>query len=191
VKAEGPKPFVCGARYPNGAIALAFLPRAAVGKGYVECLADVTLDAKLETGKPLGVFGRFRTLTLKGGIADGAHIQARQLPSGKARDVTTLCTIGEDGSVTIPLAILEKPQGAYTPNVVIKAVTMPKTGRARVPQGLPAAQLSEAEVVKAAVAELGATSKKDMGRVMKEVMARVKGQADGKLVSKLVGAALP
>ena len=56
------------------------------------------------------------------------------------------------------------------------------------------AQLSEAEVaevVKAVVAETGATSKKDMGRVMKEVMARVKGQADGKLVSKLVGAALP
>ena len=55
-------------------------------------------------------------------------------------------------------------------------------------------QLSEDEVsavVKAVVAELGATSKKDMGRVMKEVMTRVKGQADGKLVSKLVGAALP
>ena len=56
------------------------------------------------------------------------------------------------------------------------------------------AQLSEeevAEVVKAVVAETGASSKKDMGRVMKEVMARVKGQADGKLVSRLVGAALP
>ena len=55
-------------------------------------------------------------------------------------------------------------------------------------------QLSEAAVadlVKAVVAELGATSKRDMGRVMKEVIARVKGQADGKLVSKLVGAALP
>ena len=55
-------------------------------------------------------------------------------------------------------------------------------------------QLSEDEVaavVKQAVAELGATSKKDMGRVMKDVMVRVKGQADGKLVSKLVGAALP
>ena len=55
-------------------------------------------------------------------------------------------------------------------------------------------QLSEdkvAEIVKAAVADLGASSKKDMGRVMKEVMARVKGQADGKLVSRLVGAALP
>ena len=56
------------------------------------------------------------------------------------------------------------------------------------------AQLSEDEVaatVKAVIAELGATSKKDMGRVMKEVMARVKGQADGKLVSRIVGAALP
>ena len=56
------------------------------------------------------------------------------------------------------------------------------------------AQLSEDEVaatVKAVIAELGASSKKDMGRVMKEVMARVKGQADGKLVPKLVGAALP
>ena len=55
-------------------------------------------------------------------------------------------------------------------------------------------QLSEekvAEIVKAVVAELGAASKKDMGRVMKEVMVRVKGQADGKLVSRLVGAALP
>lgn len=55
-------------------------------------------------------------------------------------------------------------------------------------------QLSEAavaDIVKAVVAETGATSKKDMGKVMKEVMARVKGQADGKLVSKLVGAALP
>ncbi len=56
------------------------------------------------------------------------------------------------------------------------------------------AQLSEDEVaatVKAVIAELGASSKKDPGRVMKEVMARVKGQADGKLVSRLVGAALP
>ena len=54
------------------------------------------------------------------------------------------------------------------------------------------AQLGEDEVaavVKAA--ETGASSKKDMGRVMKETMARLKGQADGKLVSRLVGAALP
>ena len=55
-------------------------------------------------------------------------------------------------------------------------------------------QLSEeqvAAIVKEAVVATGATSKKDMGKVMKDVMARVKGQADGKLVSRLVGAALP
>ena len=54
-------------------------------------------------------------------------------------------------------------------------------------------QLSEAkvaEIVQAAVAELGAAGKKDMGRVMKAVMASVQGQADGKLVSRLVAAAL-
>ena len=46
-------------------------------------------------------------------------------------------------------------------------------------------------ILEAVIAELGAGSKKDMGRVMKETMARLKGQADGKLVSRLVGAALP
>ena len=55
-------------------------------------------------------------------------------------------------------------------------------------------QLSEdavAALVKEVIAAVGATSKNDMGKVMKEVMARAKGQADGKLVSRLVGAALP
>ena len=89
---------------------------------YVECLADVTLDVKLEKGKPLGVFGRFLSLKLKGGIAESTHIQARQLPYGKARDVTALCKVAEDGSVTIPVDVFEKPQGDYTPNVVIEAV---------------------------------------------------------------------
>ena len=68
-----------------------------------------------------------------------------------------------------------------------------KAERAFLQKYLPA-QLSEAEVsaiVKAVIAETGATSKKDMGKVMKETMARTKGQADGKLVSRLVGTALP
>ena len=55
-------------------------------------------------------------------------------------------------------------------------------------------QLSEeavAAIVKEAIAVTGATSKKDMGKVMKEVMVRVRGQADGKLVSRLVSVALP
>jgi len=45
--------------------------------------------------------------------------------------------------------------------------------------------------VHAAIAETGATSPKDMGKVMKAVMARLAGQAvDGKAVNELVRSAL-
>jgi uncharacterized protein YqeY len=50
-------------------------------------------------------------------------------------------------------------------------------------------QLGEDEVrkiVKDVVAEEGASGPKDTGRVMKSAMARLKGQADGKLVSQIV-----
>ncbi len=50
-------------------------------------------------------------------------------------------------------------------------------------------QLSEEEVteiVKEAIAETGAASKADMGRVMAVLMPKVKGKADGSLVNKLV-----
>ena len=55
------------------------------------------------------------------------------------------------------------------------------------------AEMTEAEVLpilEAVIAELGSTSKKDMGRVMKEMQARTAGAAPGKLLSKLVGARL-
>lgn len=51
-------------------------------------------------------------------------------------------------------------------------------------------QLSEEElksIVDATIKELGAATKKEMGSVIKSVMDKVKGQAEGKLVSKLVG----
>ncbi|MEW6578679.1 MAG: GatB/YqeY domain-containing protein [Chloroflexota bacterium] len=50
-------------------------------------------------------------------------------------------------------------------------------------------QLDRAElepIVREAIAEMGATTPKDMGQVMKVVMARIKGQADGKLVNTIV-----
>ena len=50
-------------------------------------------------------------------------------------------------------------------------------------------QMSEDEVraeAAAAIAELGATSPKAMGQVMNALMGKLKGQADGKLVSKVV-----
>lgn len=63
----------------------------------------------------------------------------------------------------------------------------------RVLVALLPAEMSEAEilpVLDAVIAELGATSKKDMGRVMKEMQARTEGRAPGKLLSQLVGARL-
>ena len=50
-------------------------------------------------------------------------------------------------------------------------------------------QMSEDEliaIVETSIKEIGATSKKDMGKVMKDVMSKTKGQVDGKVVSSLV-----
>ncbi|MGG4000145.1 GatB/YqeY domain-containing protein [Anoxybacillus kestanbolensis] len=50
-------------------------------------------------------------------------------------------------------------------------------------------QLSEEElvqIVKETIAEVGASSKADMGKVMGAIMPKVKGKADGSLVNQLV-----
>jgi uncharacterized protein YqeY len=51
------------------------------------------------------------------------------------------------------------------------------------------AELDDAEldaIVKAAIAETGAKDPKDMGQVMKAVMAKAEGRADGKRASARV-----
>ena len=57
------------------------------------------------------------------------------------------------------------------------------------PQALPAAELEE--LVRAAIQETGATSKKQMGAVIKSVQARAAGRAEGKMISEAVGKLLP
>ena len=52
------------------------------------------------------------------------------------------------------------------------------------PKQLPDADL--AKIVDEAIAAVGAKTKADMGKVMKEVMARAAGRADGKKISALV-----
>ena len=55
-------------------------------------------------------------------------------------------------------------------------------------------QMSQAEieaVVRETIAEVGATSRKEMGKVMGALMPKVKGKADGKLVNQAVQALLP
>ncbi len=55
------------------------------------------------------------------------------------------------------------------------------------------AQLTEAElevIVADAIAEVGATSMKDMGKIMAAVMPKTKGRADGKMINAIVKAKL-
>ena len=61
-------------------------------------------------------------------------------------------------------------------------------------QGYLPKQLSEAEtrsVIQGMIAELKIASKKDIGQLMKPLMAKYKGQIDGKLVQKIAGELLP
>jgi len=56
------------------------------------------------------------------------------------------------------------------------------------------AQLGDEElaaIIKQVIAESGATTKSDAGKVMKLVMEKVKGKADGKRVSQIVAGLLP
>jgi uncharacterized protein YqeY len=46
-------------------------------------------------------------------------------------------------------------------------------------------------LIRAVIAEVGATSKKEMGAVMKAAQARIDGRADGRSVSALVSRLLP
>ena len=57
-----------------------------------------------------------------------------------------------------------------------------------VPNELTDAELEE--VVKSVIAELGASTKKEMGNVMKNLIPKVAGRADGKRVSQLVNSLL-
>ena len=57
------------------------------------------------------------------------------------------------------------------------------------PQPLSSAELEQ--LVKAAIQELGAATKKEMGPVIKAVQAKAAGRADGKSISAMVGKLLP
>lgn len=46
------------------------------------------------------------------------------------------------------------------------------------------------EIVTAAISEVGATSMKDMGKIMGAVMPKTKGRADGKMINEIVKAHL-
>jgi hypothetical protein len=56
--------------------------------------------------------------------------------------------------------------------------------QAYLPAQLPTAELEE--MTRQAIAATGAAGPQDMGRVMKEIMPKVQGRADGKTVNEIV-----
>ncbi|HXT39557.1 MAG TPA: GatB/YqeY domain-containing protein [Candidatus Angelobacter sp.] len=57
------------------------------------------------------------------------------------------------------------------------------------PKPLSASELEE--LVRAVIQETGATTKKQMGQVIKAVQSKAAGRAEGKVISELVGKLLP
>jgi len=74
------------------------------------------------------------------------------------------------------------------PDLVEKEKAQLKIIKRYVPEELPAEELKK--MINEAISETGATSKKDMGKVMKLVLEKAKGKADGKTVSQIVGSLL-
>lgn len=84
---------------------------------------------------------------------------------------------------------IESFQKGGRPELAAKEQSEAKFLEAYLPQSLTAEEVQA--LVAAAIAEAGATSKKDMGAVMKLVNERAAGRADGRTLSGAVSAALP
>ena len=116
----------------------------------------------------------------------------RQLRSAiKNKEIELQKDLDDNGILSvISTAVKQRREAAqmYSDNDRPELASKEEAELAVLQQYLPA-QLSEAavrDIVSAVIAELGATSMKDMGKVMPQVMAKTKGSADGKIVNQLV-----
>ena len=115
------KPFVVASRNPNGAVSVATLgrtlcPNATERQWIPGDVADVALQAGRNSG-PIGVFGRYHSLTL---VFDkpiaGQQILAQDLAGDNAEDITGLVRVAGD-KVTIPGTVIDRiGRSAATPD---------------------------------------------------------------------------
>ncbi len=101
VSTSGVCPYVCGAKYPNGAVSVVLLPRTVDGEKEVYDAANVRLPIKLAKGCPLLAWGRFASLTFGCEMTQGARVFAKNLLDGTKRDISANCTFGADDTITI------------------------------------------------------------------------------------------
>lgn len=79
---------------------------------------------------------------------------------------------------------IEQFQKGNRPDLADKEIKELGVLKSYLPQELSAEEIKK--IIEEAIAVTGAQTIKDMGKVMKEVTAKVEGRADGKLVSDLV-----
>lgn len=103
---EAESPFVVAARYPNGCLSVATIGRA-LDRTYRTPLADVQVQGA-SLGKPIGVFGRYRSLSIKlDGKAKPKAIWAQDLASDRAENIIDKVRI--DGRVvTLPGSLIDR-----------------------------------------------------------------------------------
>lgn len=104
-----------------------------------------------------------------------------ELPANEAQNVVRKLIKQHEDSI----ALYEK---ADRPESIAKEKAEIEVLAAFLPKEMTEAEITA--ILEAVIAELGATSKKDMGRVMKEMQARTEGRAPGKLLSQMVSAKL-
>src|ERR1044071_1395905 len=84
---------------------------------------------------------------------------------------------------------IEQFEKGGRPELVAKEQAETQVLKTFLPQPLPPAELEQ--LIKATIQELGATSKKEMGPVIKPAQAKASGRADGKSISSVVAKLLP
>ncbi len=136
------------------------------------------LDEDLKTALKAGEKARVSVIRMLRGELANARIEQRQ-------------ELGEQEALEVLARYARKRRDAAAEyakggrqDLVDKELAEAEITQAYLPSALTDEAL--AALVEAVVGELGATSLKDMGRVMKEVLQRAAGRADGAAVSALV-----
>jgi len=100
------RPFVLATRYPNDAVAVATVGRS-LGREYVlkEVPVEIEVPAK---ASPVGIFGRYESLTLRYPAALGkVRVWAQDLAGKEAVDITSRVT-AEGNRLTIPGPVISE-----------------------------------------------------------------------------------
>jgi len=116
----------------------------------------------------------------------------RQLRSAiKNKEIEQRKELDDDGVISVIGTLVKQRREAaqmYSDNDRPELAAKEETELQVLQHYLPA-QLSEeeiSEIVSQVISEIGATSMKEMGKVMPQVMARTKGAAEGKIVNQIV-----